>query len=139
MNKIFGGIVLVALTGCCSYSQLKTDVGQVQVDGRKPAAVYEVVNVSYKLLGLVPLTTGVTWKKGPYSDDVGSVLPFEDQCSLDDNLDSVRHACEIVGAEMPSDITGRVDEYFAWSLFLIQKRVVKTSCVLYPLGAGPRK
>jgi len=130
MKNAFGVIALMALTGCCSYSQLLRDTGKVAVDGTTPVATYEVVNVSYKLLGLVPLTTGTTWKEGPYSKDVGSVALFEDQCNLDDNLASVRHACQIVGANDLHNLTGRVDDAWAWSLFLIKKRVVKTSCVI---------
>jgi len=130
MNRLLVASVLLALVGCRSYNQLKQDVGQVKVDGQTPVATYEVVNVSYKLLGIVPLTTGVTWKEGPYEGNTGSMKGFADECSLDDNLDSVRHACEIVGADKLVNVTGQVDEYWAWSLWTVKKRIVKTSCVI---------
>lgn len=130
MNKLFVTALLFVAAGCCSYSELKTDCGGIKVDGEKALATYEVVNVSYKLLGLVPLTTGITWKSGPYRDGVGSAAVFMDKCSLDDNLASVRHACETVGGGKIANVVGRDDVYNAWSLFLIRKEVLKTSCVI---------
>jgi len=130
MKKLAFSLALVALAGCCSYSQLRKDTGDILVNGVKPVATYEVVNVSYRLLGLIPFETGTTWKDGPYSPDCGSMTFFDDQCSLDDNLASVRHACKTVGATKIRNVTGRVDEAAAWSLFILKKRIVKTSCVL---------
>jgi len=118
------------LSGCCSYSELKRDVGSAKVEGRTPIASYEVVNITYKLLGLIPLTTGETWKEGPYNDDVGSMSFFCDQASLDDNMASVRHACQIVGSDEIVGVTGRIDTYWAWSCLLCMKQVYKTSCVI---------
>lgn len=130
MNKFFAVAVAAMLAGCCSYSELKRDVGGMKVDGRTPVASYEVVNVTYKILGLVPFTTGVTWKEGPYDDSVGSMALFCDEASLDDNMASVRHACKIVGSDEICDVTGRVDTYWAWSCLLFRKQVFKTSCVI---------
>ncbi|MGN0833687.1 MAG: hypothetical protein ACI4RD_08600 [Kiritimatiellia bacterium] len=130
MNKLISTVALAFLTGCCAYSQLGRDVGGVRVDGLEPVATYEVVNVAYRLLGLLPLTAGETWKEGPYSDNVGSMRLFGSTCDLDDNLRSVAHACEIVGGDDIIDVTGRVDEYSGWSWLLIKKRIVKTSCVI---------
>jgi len=131
MNRIFYSIALMAaLTGCCSYSQLCRDVGKVRADGKTPIATYEVVNASYKLLGLVPFTTGTTWKEGPYDDSVGGMAFFCTECSLDDNLESVKHACKVVGSENYCDVTAQVEDYWAWSCLLFRKRIVVTSCVI---------
>jgi len=130
MKRLVFSVALAALAGCSSYSQLRRDNGSVLSDGTAPVATYEVCNVAYSLLGLVPLTTGLTWKNGPYSPDNGSMTFFDDQCSLDDNLASVRHACKTVGASKVCNVTGRVDEAMGWSLFIVKKRIVKTSCVL---------
>jgi len=130
MHKILAISMVMAVTGCCSYSQLDRNMGAVKVDGEQPVATYEVVNVSYKLLGFVPLTTGVTWKQGPYAEDVGSMAVFCDECSLDDCMESVRHACKTMGSDRIVDLTGRVDDSWAWSLFTVKKRVVKASCVV---------
>lgn len=120
MNKIFSlGALVLVLSGCRSYSEL-CDQGSV--------ASYEVVNNSYRLLGVVPLMTGETWKTGPYTDGLGGLKFFEGECSLDDNLASVRHACEVVGSDKVRGLASRADTYSAWSFFLIQKRVLKTSC-----------
>jgi len=130
MNKFSAVLALAALSGCCSYSQLQRDVGHVKVDGERPIATYEVVNVSHKLFGVIPLTTGITWKAGDYNEDVGSMNLFRDRCTLDDNLASVRHACHVVGSDKIRNLTGRVDDFYAWSLLFVKKRVIKTSCVI---------
>lgn len=123
-------VLLLAAAGCCSYSELKTDCGDVKVDGERVLATYEVVNPSYRLLGVVPLTCGATWKSGAYYENAGSVDIFSGECSLDDNLESVRHACGTVGGGRIAHIVGRDDIYWAWSLGLVKKEVVKTSCVI---------
>lgn len=131
MNRIFIAIVLLlAAAGCMSYSELKTDVGNVKVNGKNVAASYAVVNVSYKLLGCIPLTNGDTWKTGSYGPWVGGMDVFSGECSLDDNLASVRHAREMVGGGEIANLVSRDDVYHAWSLFLVEKEVLKTSCII---------
>lgn len=130
MKRFFACAALVALTGCCSYSHLGFNPSKTPVDGRTPLATYEVINVSYKLFGVLPLSTGLTWKQGPYSPEVGSAEAFADDCTLDDNLASVRHACSVVGSDHIANVTGRVDDYWAWSFCTIRKRVIKTSCLI---------
>lgn len=130
MRKTMISVLLLAFAGCCSYSDLKTDCGSVKVDGRDVRATYEVLNQNYELFGVLPITTGTTWKNGPY-EMYGSVDWFGGgKCSLDDNLESVKHACETVGGGTLANVVGRVDVYRAWSLFLVKKTVVKTSCVI---------
>jgi len=132
MNKIFALAGMAAFAGCCSYSHLSKDMAKVKVDGETPIATYEVVNVSYKLLGFIPLTTGVTWKDGDYNEEVGSMEAFDDQLSLDDNLASVRHACRTlgVGIDHVRSVTAQVDDYYVWSWMFVRKRIAKTSCVI---------
>jgi len=130
MKRILLPLVFAALAGCCSYSRLDRAVSGVKSDSGTPVASYSVVNISYKLLGIVPLTTGTTWKEGVYSDDIGGLAIFSDTCNLDDNLASVRHACKVAGARDVSNLVGRYDTYWAWSLCLVKKSVVKTSCLL---------
>lgn len=134
MKRFVMPVLMIAVAGCCSYSELKTDCGTVKVDGEPILATYEVVNPSYKLLSVIPITCGKTWKSGPYEQDVGSVRLFGGECSLDDNLASVRHACRTVGGDRIAHVIGRDDVYYAWSLFFVKKEVVKTSCVIL----GPR-
>lgn len=121
---------ILLLAGCCSYSELTRDVGAAKVDGRTPIAAYEVVNVTYKIVGLIPFSTGITWKDGAYDENYGSMAFFDDQASLDDNMKSVRHACKLVGSDEIRGVTGRIDTYWAWSCLLVRKQVYKTSCVI---------
>jgi len=130
MNRFLVIACLLATCGCASYSSLKTDVGSVRVDGRTPAAVYEVVNVSYAILGIIPLTTGVTWQEGPYVDGDWHMTFFRDRCTLDENLASVRHACKIVGSDDVRNISSQVDTCWFWSLLTVRKRIATTSCVI---------
>lgn len=132
MKRLFA-VALCALSfaGCCSYSQLARDTDQKQtVDGRKPVATFLVGNVGYSLLGLIPLTSGVTWQEGAYSENAGGVTLFEDRCTLDENLRSVNHACRTVGSDNIANLVTTIDDARAWSFFLVKRRLIKTSCVI---------
>jgi len=131
-NLLLSAAAAVMISGCYSYCELNTDVGKVKVDGCQPLAVYEAANVSYLLLGLAPLSSGNTWKSGRYQDyaDSDRMSFFVDNCSLDDNYDSIRHAAEEVGATEVRNLVGQVNDARAWSFFIIKRRIIKTSCVL---------
>lgn len=132
MKKLFAiSLSALSLAGCCSYSQLARDTDQVHtIDGRKPVATYLVGNVGYSLLGLIPLSSGVTWQDGAYTENAGGVTWFEDRCTLDENLRSVNHACRTVGSDNIANLVTTVDDSRAWSLFLVKRRLLKTSCVI---------
>ena len=80
-------LALSALTGCMSCCELSRHVSDaVRVDGdERPLATFMVANVSYSLLGLLPLTSGNTWQSGPYEDFAcGGISFFTDHCTLDE-------------------------------------------------------
>jgi len=121
----------LTLAGCCSYSEFKTCPDKTPVDGRVPVSAYHVANISYKLVGLLPITSGETWKSGAFTEaNTCGIAWFEDRCSLDDNLASVNHAAKTTGATGVRNLIGRYDTAWAWSFFLVKKTIVKTSCIL---------
>ena len=134
------GAVAAALlaSGCLSASNLSRNVPPTAaVDfGAKPVASFEVSNTSYQLFGVVPLMTGTTWKEGAYEESRrGSWELFSDRCSLDENLASVQAAAKEVGTSRVANLVNVEDEESAWSLFLVNRRTIKTSCLfLEPEG-----
>ena len=134
MKKILFPAVLSAalLTGCSSVSVLSRNApanASVVPDG-KPVAAYEVHNTSYRLLGFIPLGSGVTWKEGPY-DERRRVnwTAFSDHCTLDENLASVKAAAREVGTDRVGSLESVIDESSAWSCFLVTCRSIKTTCL----------
>jgi len=131
MKRISAFVALLSLSGCMSMCQLNRDVDAVKVEGETPLATYEVVNCSYRLFSCIPLTTGLTWKEGPYDPDHADTFAwFDNICSLDDNIASVRHACKVVGSDKVRNVTARYDKSLWWSFFIVEKRIVKTACVI---------
>lgn len=119
------------LGGCCAVSDLSdyTAPARVRVDGDvKPLASYMVCNHSYKLFGCVPLSTGVPWQGGEYRD--WNVDFFDDHCTIDENLASVKAAAEKCGTDRVCGLVTTEDTSWAWSLFLVKHTELKTSCVI---------
>ena len=117
--------------GCCAMSDLSNYKAPtaVRVDGDvKPLASYMVCNHSYKLLGCIPLTTGVPWQGGEYED--WNVEFFADHCTIDENLASVKAAAEKCGTDRICGLVTTEDTSWAWSLFLVKHTEIKTSCVI---------
>ncbi len=118
--------------GCSSY----TDIGHLRPgvtadDGEKAVATVTVFNVSYSLLGLWTYESGATWKEGPYKDRDGwNATWFEDRCTLDENLASIRAACKEVGSDRIENLVTDSDSWRFWSLFIIKRKVMKSSCTI---------
>lgn len=123
---------VVLLTGCSSVSVLSRNVpaNASVAPGGKPVAAYEVHNTSYKLLGCIPLGSGVTWKEGAYDGRSRcNWTAFSDHCTLDENLASVKAAAREVGTDRVDSLVNVIDESSAWSCFLITCRSIKTTCL----------
>ena len=131
-TKLFALLVApLLLSGCASMSTLsdyKTPAGVRVEDNAKPLASYYVCNHSYKLFGCVPLSTGVPWQGGEYKD--WNVDFFDDHCTIDENLASVKAAAEKCGTDRVCGLVTTEDTSWAWSLFLVKHTELKTSCVL---------
>ena len=130
-------IALIALAatlfaGCSSM----TDIGRLRSgatadDGEKAIATVTVINVSYSLFGLLPIESGTTWKEGPYKDrDTWNWSFFEDRCTLDENLASVRAACKEIGSSRIENLVTDSDSWRFWSLYIIKRKVMKSSCTV---------
>lgn len=123
---------VVLLTGCSSVSVLSRNVpaNASVVPGGKTVAAYEVHNTSYRLLGCIPLGSGVTWKEGAYDGRSRcNWTAFSDHCTLDENLASVKAAAREVGTDRVDSLVNVIDESSAWSCFLITCRSIKTTCL----------
>ena len=118
--------------GCSSY----TDIGHLKPgatadDGEKAIATVTVFNISYSLFGLWTYESGTTWKEGPYKDrDSWNATWFEDRCTLDENLASIRAACKEVGSSRIENLVTDSDSWRFWSLFIIKRKVMKSSCTI---------
>ena len=125
-------LVATLFAGCCSY----TDIGHLKPgatadDGEKAVATVTVFNISYSLFGLLPIESGTTWKEGPYKDREGwNWTFFTDRCTLDENLASIRAACKEVGSSRIENLVTESDSWRFWSLFIIKRKVMKSSCTI---------
>lgn len=125
--------LLAALfAGCCSH----TDIGRLRAgatadDGEKAVATVTVFNVSYSIFGILPFESGTTWKEGPYKDrEIWNWTFFEDRCTLDENLASIRAACKEVGSSRIENLVTDSDSWRFWSLFIVKRKVMKSSCTI---------
>ena len=118
--------------GCCSH----TDIGRLRAgatadDGEKAVATVTVFNVSYSIFGILPFESGTTWKEGPYKDrESWNWTFFEDRCTLDENLASIRAACKEVGSSRIENLVTDSDSWRFWSLFIVKRKVMKSSCTI---------
>ncbi len=132
-NMIILSIGAVLLAGCSSYSELSRGVpAYAHVDdGIKPIASYIVCNNEYKILGCIPLCTGVTWKQGPYDKrEEFNAKWFATGCTLDDNLASVKAALAECKTDRLCNLVTIEDSSWMWSLFIVRYRTLKTSCLI---------
>ena len=128
-------VLAAVLAGCSSY----TDIGRpnpnahvLSDDARKPIATIDVLNVSYSLLGLLPIESGETWKDGPYANRPSrNATWFCDRCTVDENLASVRAALRELGSTDVANVFTEEESWRAWSLFLVKRTVLKTSCTVF--------
>ena len=135
MKRIIALAVLAAaFAGCSSY----TDIGHLSpnsslksYDGKRPIATVDVLNVSYSLLGLLPIESGETWKSGPYANRPSrNATWFEDRCTIDENLASVRAALRELHAKEVADLVTESESWRFWSLFIVKRTVLKTTCTV---------
>lgn len=128
------------ITGCCSY----TDIAYLKDapltdDGEQPIAAVKISNVSYSILGCIPFETGTPWTEGPYANrDQWNGSFFHDRATVDGNLNSLRFALREIGSNRITNLKTFTDDWWVWSLFIMKRHIVKTSClVLAPHPAQP--
>ena len=129
-------VLFVALAvlsaGCSSYTEIGRPVTSVRTDdAEQPIAAISVFNTSYSIFGLIPLSSGQTWQTGKYEDRPGwNVTWFEDRCTLDENLASVRHALDEIGSHRIVNLTTESDSWRFWSLFILKRTIMKSTCTV---------
>ncbi len=133
MKKILALSVFAMLFGgCCSY----TDIGRPATalktdDGETVLANVDIFNISYSILGLIPFESGTTWKEGPYEDrERWNATFFRNRCTIDENLASLRAALKEVGSDKVVNLVTESDSWRWWSLFLVKRTVMKTTCTV---------
>ena len=121
----------LALTGCSAYHEIARWNSDMPIEGGEvPVASFVTQNVSYRFLG-VPLCTGRPWTEG--TDDIvyeRNVKWFDDEATVDGNLQSLKHALEVVGSDRIAQLETFEDDHSWWSLFLVKRHEVRTQCII---------
>jgi len=132
-KTLLTSIAALAIAGCSSYSELSSDVPAFALvdNDETPVASYVVCNTSYNLFGILPLCSGETWKQGDIDrSNMHNTIWFKDHCTLDENIASVKHALSVAGSDRVSNIVSDQEESYAWSLFLVSRKTLKTTCLI---------
>lgn len=132
MKKLFCGIALAALAGCSSYSEIARWKSATPVNDREiPAASFITQNFSYQLLGFIPLCSGLPWTEG--DDDICdefNIELFADRATVNNNMVSLKHALKRVGSNRIAQLRTMEKDDSDWSLFLVNRHEVRTSCLI---------
>ncbi len=137
MKKLYFAAAACAMAffaGCSSYSEIAYWKSGVRVNsGEKPLASFLTQNFSYQLFHCIPIATGVPWTEGDEDvmDDY-NVEWFADKATVDNNIVSLRYALRKVGSNRVEDLVSSYDDSSMWSLFLVNRREVRTSCLIMP-------
>lgn len=124
--------VALALAGCSSYSEIAPWQSTVaKNDGEVPLASFVTQNFSYRLFGFIPLGTGVPWTEGEgLTKERYDVEIFTDKATLDGNLQSLRHALDLVGSHRITQLRTTIDDDWAWSAFVLRRHEIRTQCLI---------
>lgn len=125
-------LVASLFAGCSSYTKIGRVATPVRTDdGETPIAAVDIFNVSYSLFGLIPLESGTTWKSGPYEKrDRWNAVFFQNRCTIDENLASLRAALKEVGSSRTMNLVTESDSWRFWSFFIVKREVMKTTCLI---------
>ena len=129
MAFIFAMVSLL-LVGCSSYSEIARWNSPVTINnGEVPLATFATQNVSYHLLGMIPISTGRPWTSG--DEDIKydfDVRLFANEATLDNNFVSLKYALDRVGSHRITQL--QVSEKDDWSLLIISCHIVNTKCII---------
>ena len=130
MSRLLSLVLASVLTGCCATTEIGRPAVSVRSDdGETLIADVMVRNVSYSLFGVLPIESGSTWKTGAFADrDWWNAVWFEDRCTLDENLASLRAALKEVGSNRTMNLVTESDSWRLWSLFIVKRKVMKSTC-----------
>lgn len=125
----------VMLAGCSSYTAITRYDGMVRTDdGEKPIGAIEVSNVGYSLFGCLPIESGHVWQEDGVrlskNEMSGGMSWFKDECTVDENVKGIKRALKEFPSNRVTNLTTTEDSWSAWSLFIIQRKIVRTICTV---------
>ena len=126
-------LAALAFAGCSSLTEIaKVSTVAKTDDGETPVAAVTVKNVSYSLFGCLPISSGTTWKGECAFENRPSrnTVWFEDKCTPDENLASMKAALKEVGSNKVMNLVERTETWSAWSLWIIRQTVETTGCTV---------
>lgn len=132
MKKLMA-VVALALAGCSSITEIAKISTPVRTDdGETPIASVTVKNVSYSLFGCLPISSGATWQgECPFKDRASrNTVWFENRCTPDENLASLKAALKEVGSNKVMNLVERSESWSGWSLWIIRQSLETTSCTV---------
>ena len=118
------------LVGCSSYSEIARWNSPVTINnGEVPLATFATQNISYKFLGLIPISSGRPWTSGDedikYNFDVHLVA---DEATVENNFVSLKYALDRLGSHRITHL--QVSETDDWSLIIMKCHIVNTKCII---------
>ena len=135
MKKLIGFVALaLAFAGCSSVTEIYSVSSPTTLtdDGERPVAEVTIKNISYKIFGCIPFSSGKTWKgECAFADrDRRNTVWFEDLCSPDDNILALKAALKHVGSNKVENLVERKESWSVWSLWIFWQTIETTSCTV---------
>ena len=129
MTFIFAMVALL-FVGCSSYSEIARWNSTATINnGEVPLATFTTQNLSYRLFGLIPISTGLPWTSG--DEDVMydfNVRMFADEATMENNFVSLKYALDRVGSHRITQL--QVSEKDDWSMIIMKCHIVNTKCII---------
>ena len=127
--NILSALVLSSvLSGCFAYCDICAH--ELPADSGEVVGTVICENTQYKLFFCLPISAGVPWTHGPYEKWEHDIEFFSTHNLLNDNMRMVRLAERELGGTRVSEIRTEAESKSAWSLFLIEREVLRTSAVI---------
>lgn len=134
MKKTIGFAVMAfAFAGCSSITEIaRINSNTLTDDGVQPIAEITVKNIGYSLFGCIPISSGETWKgQCAYgSRDERNTVWFENRCTPEENIASLKAALKEVGSNKVQNLVERSERWSAWSLWIIWQSLETTTCTV---------
>ena len=135
MKKVIGFAALaLVFAGCSSITDVaRVDSKAVRTDdGAQPIAEVAIHNVSYRLFGLIPISSGEVWKgQCKYAERDGrNTVWFEDKCTPGENLAALKAVLKEVGSNKVQNLVERTQTCSGWSLGICRQTKETTTCTV---------
>ena len=135
MKKAIGFAALALVFAGCSSITDVTRINSRDVrtdDGAQPIAEVAIHNVSYRLFGCIPISSGEVWKgQCKYADrDERNTVWFEDKCTPEENLAALKAVLKEVGSDRVQNLVERTQTWSGWSLGIFRQTKETTTCTV---------